>query len=142
MTIRVCASVRCNIAAALALSSSFPGFGGLSGIRLDAMGERFIAISDKGSWFAGRVLYSGREMVDLSDVEAAPMLGPDGRPITARGWFDSESLALDGSFVYVGPERVNEVLRFDFSEDFTQSRGKVLPLPPAARKLPFNKEEV
>jgi hypothetical protein len=111
----------------------------LSGIRLDAKGERFIAISDKGNWFTGRILYSGREMVGLSDVEAAPMLGPDGRPITARGWFDSESLALDGSFVYVGLERVNQLLRFDFSEGFTQSRGTVLPLPPAARKLPFNK---
>ena len=115
----------------LLLSSSFPGFGGLSGIRLDARGERFIAISDKGSWFTGRILYSGRDMVGLSDVEAAPLLGPDGRPITARGWFDSESLALDGSFVYVGLERVNQVLRFDFSEGFTQSRGTVLPLPDA-----------
>jgi hypothetical protein len=111
----------------------------LSGIRLDAKGERFIAISDKGNWFTGRILYSGHEMVGLSDVEAAPMLGPDGRPITARGWFDSESLALDGSFVYVGLERVNQLLRFDFSEGFTQSRGTVVPLPPAARKLPFNK---
>ncbi len=29
-------------------------------------------------------------MTGLADVEAAPMLGPDGKPITARGWFDSE----------------------------------------------------
>jgi hypothetical protein len=123
----------------LVLTSAFPGFGGLSGIRLDTKGERFIAVSDKGSWFTGRILYSGREMVGLGDVEAAPMLAPDGRPITAHGWFDSESLALDGSFVYVGLERVNLVLRFDFSEGFTQSRGEVLPLPPAVRKLPFNK---
>src|SRR5262249_61598266 len=81
----------------LVLTSSFPGFGGLSGIRLDAKGERFIALSDKGSWFTGRIVYSGGTMTGLAEVEAAPMLGPDGRPITARGWFDSESLALDGS---------------------------------------------
>jgi hypothetical protein len=67
------------------------------------------------------------------------MLGPDGRPITARGWFDSESIALDGSFVYIGLERVNQLLRFDFSKGFTRSRGEVVPLPAAARKLPFNK---
>jgi len=60
-----------------------------------------------------RIVYSGREMTGLADVEAAPMLGPDGRPITARGWYDSESIALDGSLVYVGLERVNQVLRFD-----------------------------
>ena len=65
--------------------------------------------------------------------------GADGKPITARGWFDSESIALDGSFVYIGLERVNQVLRFDFSKGFTRSRGEVVPMPPAVRKLPYNK---
>jgi hypothetical protein len=37
----------------LILTSRFRGFGGLSGLRLDAKGERFIAISDKGGWFTG-----------------------------------------------------------------------------------------
>jgi hypothetical protein len=67
------------------------------------------------------------------------MLGPDGRPITARGWFDTESLALDGSQVYVGLERVNRILRYDFARGFTRSHGEDVPLPPAARKLPYNK---
>src|SRR4051812_3882993 len=123
----------------LILTSRFRGFGGLSGLRLDARGERFIAISDKGSWFTGRIVYKGREMVGLDDVEASPMLGPDGKPLTARGWFDSESIALDGSLVYVGLERVNQLLRFDFAKGFTRALGEVVPLPPAARKLPFNK---
>jgi hypothetical protein len=123
----------------LILTSRFRGFGGLSGWRLDAKGERFIAISDMGSWFTGRIVYRGREMTGLDDVEAAPMLGPDGRPITVRGWFDSESIALDGLLVYIGLERVNQVLRFDFSKGFTRSRGEVVPLPAAARKLPYNK---
>ena len=123
----------------LVLTSPFPGFGGLSAIRLDAKGERFISLSDKGSWFTGRIVYSGRAMTGLADVEAAPMLGPDGKPITARGWFDSELLALDGSLVYIGLERVNQVLRFDFAKGFTRARGEVVPLPPAAKKLPFNK---
>ena len=123
----------------LILTSRFRGFGGLSGLRLDAKGERFIAISDKGSWFTGRIVYNGREMTGLDDVEASPMLGPDGKPITSRGWFDSESIALDGSLVYVGLERVNQLLRFDFAKGFTRALGEVVPLPPAARKLPFNK---
>ena len=123
----------------LALTSPFPGFGGLSGLRLDRRGERFISFSDKGTWFTGRIVYRGREMTGLADVEAAPMLGADGRPITARGWFDSESIALDGSFVYIGLERVNQVLRFDFSKGFTRSTGEVVPMPPAVKKLPFNK---
>src|SRR5690348_6908051 len=66
----------------LVLTSGFRGFGGLSGIRLDTKGERFIAISDKGGWFTGRIVYDGKEMKGLDDVEASPLLGPDGRPIT------------------------------------------------------------
>ncbi|MDB5636205.1 MAG: twin-arginine translocation pathway signal [Bradyrhizobium sp.] len=123
----------------LVLTSGFRGFGGLSGLRLDAKGERFISFSDKGSWFTGRIVYRGREMTGLDDVGAAPMRGPNGRPITARGWFDSESIALDGSLVYIGLERVNQVLRFDFSKGFTRARGEVVPMPPAVKKLPFNK---
>ena len=123
----------------LILTSRFRGFGGLSGLRLDKRGERFIAISDKGNWFTGRIVYKGREMIGIDDVEASPILGPDGKPITSRGWFDTESIALDGSLVYVGLERVNQVLRFDFAKGFTRAPGEVVPLPPAARKLPFNK---
>ncbi len=124
----------------LILTSSFSGFGGLSALRLDARGERFIAVSDQGSWFTGRIVYRGRQMAGLDDVEAAPLLGADGRPITStRGWYDSESLALDGSFAYVGLERVNQVLRYDFAKGFTRARGEVIALPPAARKLPNNK---
>jgi hypothetical protein len=123
----------------LVLTSRFRGFGGLSGLRLDSKGERFIAISDHGSWFTGRIVYRGREMTGLADVEAAPMLGADGRTLAARGWYDSESIALDGPLVYIGIERVNRLLRFDFSKGFTRSRGEVVPLPPAARRLPHNK---
>ena len=123
----------------LVLTSSFPRFGGLSGWRLDPKGERFISFSDRGHWFTGRIVYEGRVMTGLSDVESAPMLGADGRPITARGWFDSESIAIDGSFVYIGLERVNKVLRFDFSKGFTRARGEVVALPAAASKLPANK---
>ncbi|WP_291862696.1 esterase-like activity of phytase family protein [Bradyrhizobium sp.] len=123
----------------LILTSRFRGFGGLSGFRLDPKGERFIAVSDKGGWFTGRIVYQGREMTGLDEVEAAPLLGPDGRPITARGWYDSESLARDGTLVYVGIERVHRILRYDFARGFTRARGEEIPVPPAVRKLPSNK---
>jgi hypothetical protein len=123
----------------LVLTSPFPHFGGLSGLRLDPKGERFISFSDRGHWFTGRIAYDGRAMAGLADVKSASMLGPDGKPIMARGWYDSESIAIDGSFVYIGLERVNKVLRFDFSKGFTQARGEVVPLPKAASRLPNNK---
>ncbi|MGT2440410.1 esterase-like activity of phytase family protein [Bradyrhizobium betae] len=124
----------------LVLTSPYRGFGGLSGIRLDAKGERFLAISDQGGWFTGTIRYSGGKMVGIDDVEAAPVLGADGRPITEkRLWYDTESLARDGSTVYVGLERVNQIMRFDFAKGGTRARGEVIPSPTAIRKLPTNK---
>jgi len=123
----------------LILTSPFRGFGGLSGLRLDKKGEQFIAISDKGNWFTGRLVYKGKRLAGLADVKSAPMLDSEGKKITARGWFDSESLALDGSVAYVGLERVNQILRFDFSKGGIRSRGEAVPVPPEIGTLPFNK---
>ena len=123
----------------LILTSRFRGFGGLSGWRLDAKGEQFISMSDKGTWFTGRIVYQAREMTGLAEVEAAPMLGADGRPITARGWFDSEAIALDGSLVYVGLERVNQILKFDFAKAEPGRAAKPSRCRRAMRKLPNNK---
>ncbi len=123
----------------LVLISSHRGFGGLSGLRLDAAGERFIAISDKGDWFTGRLVYRGRQLAGLADVVSAPMRDADGRRIAARGWFDTEALALDGAVAYVGIERVHRILRFDFARGGVGARGEAVAVPPAFDKLPFNR---
>jgi hypothetical protein len=123
----------------LILTSSFKGFGGLSAIRLDAEGASFTALSDKGDWFTGTILYDGKVMTGLADVKSAPMLGADGKPIQAKGWFDSESLAFDGAIAYVGLERVNRILRFDFAKGGILSRSEVVATPPAIARLPYNK---
>ncbi|MGM4903005.1 esterase-like activity of phytase family protein [Tardiphaga sp. 866_E4_N2_1] len=122
----------------LVLTSRYKDFGGISGLRLDDKGEGFIAISDKGNWFTGKIVYSGDAMVGIVDVEAAPMLGADGRPITARGWYDTESIAVDGPTVYIGLERVHQILKFDFGRDGVRARGEPIPQPPGMRKLPSN----
>lgn len=124
----------------LILTSAFRGFGGLSSLRLDSKGRQFISASDKGSWFTGRIVYAASgEMAGLADVEAAPMLGRDGRPITERGWFDTESIARDGLLVYVGIERANRIMRFDFAKGYTRARGEEVEVPAAIRRLPFNR---
>lgn len=125
----------------VSLTSSFGGFGGLSGLKLDAKGERFTALSDKGRWFDGRIVYEAGRIAGVSDVETAPIRGPDGRPITAHGWFDTESLTFDGGTAYVGLERVNQILRFaDFGRDGIEAKGEAVGgVPTALRRLPYNK---
>jgi hypothetical protein len=123
----------------LILTSSFKAFGGLSAFRIDAKGEGFIAMNDKGDWFTGRLVYSGKTLTGLADVQSAPMLGSDGKPITTKKMYDSESLAIDGMTLYVGIERANRILKFDFRKGGITSPGEEVAVPPALRKLPYNK---
>jgi hypothetical protein len=123
----------------LVLTSPFKGFGGLSALRLDKKGEQFVAISDKANWFTGRIVYKGRHLAGLTDVKSAPMLDSSGKRITAQKWFDTEALAFDGATAYVALERVNQIMRFDFSKGGILSRGQAVPLPPGISDLPFNK---
>jgi hypothetical protein len=121
------------------LTSSYKDFGGISAIRVAADGARFIAVTDKGRWLRGRILYRDGAPVGLDDVEMAPVLGPDGRPITARGWYDTEAIAEDGDTLYLGLERVHQILRFDYGKDGLGARGQPIAVPPAMKRLPSNK---
>ena len=123
----------------LELTSSHKDFGGISAIRVGADGARFIAVTDKGRWLRGRILYRDGTPVGLDDVEMAPVLGPDGRPITARGWYDTEAIGEDGGTLYLGLERVHQIMRFDYGRDGLLARGQPIAVPPAMKKLPSNK---
>lgn len=123
----------------LELSSTQPGFGGLSSIRLFDGGTRFVIVSDRGRWLRGRIGYDGERPVSVSEAEMAPMLAEDGKPLALKGWFDTESLADDGGIFYVGIERVNEIVRFDYGKDGFNARAKPVDFPPQIKKLPYNK---
>src|SRR5262249_56132569 len=85
-----------------------------SGMRVAAKGEDFISLTDKGWWFRGRIVYDGTRPSGIADAEMAPILGADGRPLADRGWYDTESIAEDGGTLYVGIERVHQIVRFDY----------------------------
>lgn len=123
----------------LVLTSTFREFGGLSALRMDADGAHFLALSDKGRWFRGRIVYRDGRPTGLAEVVTAPVLGPDGRPLARRGWYDTESLAADGSTLYVGIERVHEIVRFDYGRGGLAARGQPIAIPREIKTLPANK---
>jgi hypothetical protein len=69
----------------------------------------------------------------------APILGADGRPLAARGWYDTESIAQDGGTLYVGIERVHQIVRFNYGKEGLLARGRPIALPPGLRSLPPNR---
>ncbi|HYY37318.1 MAG TPA: esterase-like activity of phytase family protein [Xanthobacteraceae bacterium] len=123
----------------LVLRSPDKNFGGLSAIRVAADGAHFISLTDRGWWFRGRLLYAGTRPSGIADAEMAPILGADGRPLAARGWYDTESIAVDGDTLYVGIERVHQIVRFNYGKEGLLARGRPIELPPALRSLPANR---
>ena len=123
----------------LVLRSSYEHFGGISAIRVAPDGAHFIALTDKGWWFRGRIVYEGTRPSGIADAEMAPILGADGRPLAARGWYDTESIAEDGGTLYVGIERVHQIVRFDYGKEGLLARGRPIALPPGLRSLPPNR---
>jgi hypothetical protein len=69
----------------------------------------------------------------------APMLGPDGRAMASGRSFDTESIAQDGGTLYVGIERVNRIVRFDYGRDGFAARAQPVEVPAGVRTLPYNK---
>jgi hypothetical protein len=123
----------------LSLTSKYEPFGGISAIHVEPDGGRFIAVTDNGSWLRGRIVYRDGRPAGIADVEMAPILGPDGKPLAARGWYDAESLAeIDGT-LYVGIERVEQIVRFDYRRDGLLARGTPLAVPPDFKTFAFNK---
>jgi hypothetical protein len=123
----------------LVLRSTYRQFGGISALRVAADGTRFIAASDKGWWLRGRIVYEGTRPVDIAGAEMAPMLAADGRPISARGWYDTEAIAEDDGTLYVALERVHQIIRFNYGRDGLRARGQPIAVPPAFRSLPSNR---
>jgi hypothetical protein len=123
----------------LVLISPDKAFGGISGIHMARDGRHFLAAIDKGNWLRGEIAYQDERPSAVVNAELAPMLGPDGKPLARRGWYDTESLAADGGTVYVGIERVNRIVRFDYGRRGLAARAAEVAAPPALRKLPNNK---
>jgi hypothetical protein len=69
----------------------------------------------------------------------APMLGPDGKPLAAPGWFDTESLAEADGMLYVGIERVEKIVRFNYRRDGLLAHGEPIPVPDDLKTFTFNK---
>ncbi len=122
----------------LTLTSTNRNFGGISGLVIDPDGSRFVAITDRGFWLTGNILSEGDRPTGLVKAEIAPVIAPDGKAAGEGRRYDTESLARDGETLFVGVERVNEILRFNFGKSGPLARAESIPVPAGVKKLSFN----
>lgn len=123
----------------LELLSKHPAFGGISSLHVEPDGNHFIAATDRGSWLRGRIVYREDKLAGISDAEMAPVLGEDGRPLAARGWYDVESLTERDGILYAGMERVEQIVRFDYRRDGLRARGQPIDVPSDFKTFTHNK---
>jgi hypothetical protein len=122
----------------LALTANSDRFGGISGIRLEADGRNFLALTDRAYWLRGRILAEGDRPTGIADTEIAPMLGANGRPLIETKGYDTESLARADGMLFVSIERVQRLVRFDYAKDGFAARAQPVTSPPGLRDLPSN----
>jgi hypothetical protein len=123
----------------LVLTSKYGAFGGVSALHMEPDGAHFLAVTDQGSWLRGRILYRDGKPAGIADAEMAPMLGADGKPLAAHGWHDTESLTERDGLFYVGIERVEKIVRFDYRRRGFKARGRPIPVPSEFKTFKYNK---
>lgn len=121
----------------LHLTSRDRDFGGLSGLRLDAAGERLTAVTDRGFWLRARIDYAQGRPSGISDAMLAPILGSTGRPVARTRDGDTESLEIAGQTAYVANETANRLFRFDLSK-WPSAPAQPVAVPRAVSGLPRN----
>lgn len=127
----------------LRLSAAHPQFGGLSGFALlDRAEGRFVAVTDRAHWLAGRLRFDDRErLVGLEKVEIAAMRGLDGTPIPIENhWNDAEAVErLDDGHLLVAFERRHRLRRYPLGGALgAAGADRDLALPAELKKAPFN----
>jgi hypothetical protein len=120
----------------LELRSRSESFGGFSG--LWRFPEEIVALGDNTQWLTARVVSTNRRMSGLANAVLAPVLARDGKPLRRTRSYDTEGLTIAGGIAYVGIERTQEVMRFNWAKDGVRARAQAVPVPPDAKQLPRN----
>jgi len=126
----------------LRLTSSFPGFGGISGFWLgpgrSPGAEEFLAVTDAGLMLKGRLDTDGDRPLGLSDVSAAALLDDRGGVLALRNQADAEALAVSPTQVFVAIENGPDLWVYPRTDPLGKP-GKAQRLPREISALRPNK---
>ncbi|MFT3728799.1 MAG: esterase-like activity of phytase family protein [Terricaulis sp.] len=121
------------------LRTADPAFGGVSGIEVLEDG-RFIAESDRGEWFDGRIVLDAEgNLTGVADVRTALMRDERGQPFDSKEAGDAEDLTQlpDGRFA-VSFEQTQSIRIYDLNRDGPFGAATPGPRLDGVRHLPRN----
>ncbi|MEJ1119804.1 esterase-like activity of phytase family protein [Phyllobacterium sp. CCNWLW109] len=124
----------------LDMSSTSARFGSMSAFHFLDAGQRFLGVTDTGSWFAGRILRDAEgRPASVADYRLAPILGEDGLPVDGKRDSDAEGMNISGQKVTVSFERNHRIAEYELDLEKFASRPKILPLPIPKEELRTNR---
>ncbi|HRN85071.1 MAG TPA: esterase-like activity of phytase family protein [Hyphomicrobium sp.] len=125
----------------LVLTSFSEYFGGWSGLRFDAGGKRFVAISDAGLWMTGELAYDQQQRPKaLASTRIGPLLALNGKPLRRMRDRDAEALALASGTMskgtaYIAFEQNDRIGIFDVTEKGLGAPRAYIQMPDEKRRM-------
>jgi hypothetical protein len=128
----------------LVLSSPSAGFGGWSGLAVEADGSRLLAVSDAGSWMTADLVTQNGVPKGLANARRGPIVALRGARLSRERDRDAEAVALaEGTLangvVLIAFERNRRIGRFPFGERGLGAPTGYLKLPADAARMSSNK---
>ncbi|MFP1631105.1 esterase-like activity of phytase family protein [Zhengella sp. ZM62] len=124
----------------MSLSSGLSHFGSLSSFRFLDPGSRFLAVTDNGFWFGGRIERDGDgRPAGVSGGWMSEIMGPDGRPLGSKYQADAESLSIFGQTATVGFERYHRITSYRLDNGRPGPAGTSTDFIVPARELRTNR---
>jgi hypothetical protein len=122
----------------LDLKSETSAFGGFSGLWRSGKGLDLIALADNAQFLKARIETADGRLSGLSDAAMAPLLFNNGKALRRSRYYDTESLAVSGSAIFVGVERNHAVVRFSRNKAGAPVAGIPIPVPKEMKDLSAN----
>jgi hypothetical protein len=130
----------------LTLQAGNDDFGGFSGLDVSPDGKSFLAVSDRGHWFAGDFVYRDGRLTGVTNTKLAPLRDGNGKVDRRKSRSDAEAVAAWTSKgirgkVIVGFERRERVELFNLGgKRGLGARAERVRLPRAASEGQSNGE--